>query len=177
MPAEAIVMDSSVGALWVVVLIIGAIVFLDLLGVAELLGTEGPAGQKGEQGPRGEQGLQGPQGEQGPEGEPGPEGPAGFGAPDYDSGWRSVSKGGGVNLNHGLSTTSLLVYLVGKGQTTGDVNQIAIGTTDLIASDSYGALWTLPDKDTIQVMRAGADQAYEQFRVMIWKIPSVRTSS
>ena len=66
----------------VIVLLLGAIVFLDLLGVVELLGDEGPPGAKGDQGP------QGPEGPPGPQGEQGEEGPKGLGDPDYDSGWK-----------------------------------------------------------------------------------------
>jgi len=88
-------MDGSVGALWVVVIILGAIAFLDLLGVVELLGTEGPPG---------------PQDPEGPQGSRGEKGDAGIGEPDYDSGWKGLTQGGALNLDHDLFSTNMLVY-------------------------------------------------------------------
>jgi hypothetical protein len=163
-----ITMDSSVGALWVVVLILGAIVFLDLLGVVELLGTEGPPGEKGDMGP------QGPEGPPGPQGEQGEEGPKGLGDPDYDSGWKTVTQGEHTTLTHGLSSTNLLVYLTGKSAINNRVNQYGIGLPNGLSddSDSFGAFWSLPDGDTIRVVRGKMDFGFNQFRVQIWKLPT-----
>ena len=161
-------MDSSVGALWVIVLLLGAIVFLDLFGVVELLGDEGPPGEKGDAGP------QGPEGPPGPQGEQGDEGPKGLGDPDYDSGWKTVAQGEQAFLTHGLSSTNLLVYLTGKGKNTGYVNQYGIGLPNGLSddTDSFGAFWALPDGNTIRIIRGQWDVGFDQFRVQIWKLPT-----
>ena len=136
---------------------------LGIQGVAGPEGLQGPKGDKGDtgsQGPKGDTGDTGPEGpkgdtgEQGLQGEVGPEGPAGgFGAPDYDSGWRNITVA--YNITHNLGTQDILIYLIAKNE---DGNIISRAHSFWIADDN-----------TLQIVRA-PDNPYPTFRALIWKI-------
>jgi hypothetical protein len=158
-------------------------------------GPEGPQGMQGEQGPQGEQGLQGPQGEQGPEGpqgEQGPEGPQGepglgvepgfLVAPAYDSGWISNwTDWEGlhlINLTHGLNTTEVFVYVVGRFNQTIDVfenesiHQFAYGWSFAgLGAGPYGVFWVLTENE-IAIYKGSAFEGIDWYevRIRIWKI-------
>ena len=118
------------------------------------------------QGPKGDKGDMGPQGEQGPQG---PEGPAGvftvenlsglLPAPAYDSGW-VFSNSTVITLNHGLGTTEVFVYMIGKGNDQWGITNTAIGL--------YIQWWNLT---ATEITVYGGIDAAPYVRVMIWKIP------
>jgi hypothetical protein len=92
-------------------------------------------------------------------------------APAYDSGWINISAGGGKTLNHNLNTTRLLVYFIGYTSiptNEGAINQMGYGG---FTRNHYGAYWCELNDTTIDVRRESGDQRWEQFRVMIWRIP------
>ena len=165
-------MEKHVLALWVVVAVLAAIQLMGILGVVQLgkegpQGPEGPQGEQGEEGAQGPQGLQGPEGPQGEIGPQGPQGEKGFGMPDFDSGWKTVEQGSYLDIEHGLGTTRLLVYMVGKSVYGGFVNQGGTG------SAAQGAYWLLRSDDVVRVVRSMTDNTYSEVRVYIWKIPLV----
>jgi hypothetical protein len=158
-------------------------------------GPEGPQGAQGEQGPQGEPGLQGPQGEQGlqgPQGEQGPEGPQGepglgvepsfLVAPAYDSGWISNWTDWEdiylINLTHGLNTTEVFVYVVGRlNQTIGvfeneSIHQFAYGWLFVgLGAGPYGVFWVLTENE-IAIYKGSAFEGidWHEVRIRIWKI-------
>lgn len=100
-------------------------------------------------GPQGEQGPAGPTGATGPQGPTG-----GFGAPDYDSGWNTVTVA--ADLTHNLGTQEILVYLYARNSGGGIVN---------------GQLnWWIVDDNTLQIIRPVDSGLSEEYRVLIWKI-------
>lgn len=111
-------------------------------------GPQGLQGETGPQGPQGETGLQGPQGEQGPEGPPGEPGlgvePGFLVAPAFDSGWVgnwTLDEFYVINLTHGLNTTEVFVYAVGRFENE-SIHQFAYGLL-LEAFGGYGVFWGL----------------------------------
>jgi hypothetical protein len=158
-------------------------------------GPEGPQGVQGEQGPQGEPGLQGPQGEQGPQGpqgEQGPEGPQGepglgvepgfLVAPAYDSGWVSNwTEWEGIyliNLTHGLNTTEVFAYVVGRLNQTigvfknGSIHQLAYGWLFAgLGAGPYGVFWVLTENE-IAIYKGSAFEGidWHEVRIRIWKI-------
>lgn len=153
----------------------------------------GPQGPKGDTGPRGSIGPQGDEGEKGETGDigpQGPEGPPGLGvepgyvvAPAFDSGWVSNWTDVGedflwqLNLTHGLNTTDVFVYMLGRLNSTmgflnGSVHQfgygLIVGATGLGAD---GAFWVLTEND-ILIFRGYPDDfvSWHEVRVMIWRI-------
>ena len=79
------------------------------------------------QGPQGDTGSQGPQGIQGPQGEPGLGVEPGFlVAPAYDSGWFLADLGQWNTFYHGLNTTELFVYVIGR-EASWDIHQFNYG--------------------------------------------------
>jgi len=144
-------------------------------------GDTGPQGPQGETGPQGEQGIQGIQGvkgdegDEGPQGIQGPEGPQGepglgvepgfLVAPAYDSGWISnwtdwegISF---INLTHGLNTTEVFVYVIGRlNQTTdsvfenGSIHQFAYGWLFVgLGAGPYGVFWVTHRKRNSDLQR------------------------
>ena len=143
-------------------------------------GPQGPQGLQGETGPQGETGLQGPQGEQGPQGPQGPQGEPGLGvepgflvAPAFDSGWVgnwTLDEFYFINLTHGLNTTEVFVYVIGRFENE-SIHQFAYGLL-LEAFGGYGVFWVLTENE-IQIYRMEPDDApwaWLEVRVMIWKI-------
>lgn len=145
-------------------------------------GDTGPAGPQGPKGDRGDTGQTGPQGIQGVQGIQGPSGlgvePGFLVTPAYDSGWVNLTTTTTV-LTHGLETTDVFVYMIGRGP-TGIIHQYAYGTDygrNIGGSDTdLGAWWGDLTQSTITIYRATGDFWYysiyhwEQARIMIWKI-------
>lgn len=132
-------------------------------------GPAGPKGETGEQGPKGEQGIQGQKGETGPQGPPG-----GLGSPDFDSGWTSISPGQVITLNHNLGTDNVLIFLYGRPvgglphiQYLGGESYATLGV-----ESNLGAYWFGLDQNSVQVTRWAQDYNWEQFRLLVWKLPS-----
>jgi len=101
----------------------------------------------------------------------------GLGAPDYDSGWQSLSFGQQLYLTHNLNTTDLLVYFIGRYE-SGYMwtHQYSFGGQydSNYGMGHHGAWWAAED-NTIILYRAAHDfqsgQPWNHVRVMIWKIP------
>jgi len=169
-------------------------------GPQGLQGVQGDPGPQGEQGPQGIQGIQGPkgdkgdtgpegpQGEQGPEGPEGPQGEPGLGvepgflvAPAYDSGWvGNWTDWEGIhliNLTHGLNTTEVFVYAVGRLNQTIDVfkneriHQFAYGWFFIGFGEPYGVFWVLTENE-IAIYKGNAFEGidWHEVRIRIWKI-------
>ena len=151
-----------------------------LSGPAGPEGPEGPRGPKGSSGIQGITGVPGPEGPVGPVGPPGPQGvegplgergPAGgWGAPDYDSGWVSVSPGDTVRLQHGLGL-EVFVYILGKHPTP-FTHQVYMGSEKYNQTGKMyeeGVLWK-NFGPYIQVKRMNDDTLYTQIRVYVWRI-------
>jgi hypothetical protein len=102
----------------------------------------------------------------------------GFGAPDYDSGWIVINPGTNVNVTHNLGTENLIVYLNGRYKSnledvTWIYHQTNFGTNIFLVNEEWvqrGAQWR-SDENSILVFREYTDEYWEQFRVIIWKIP------
>jgi len=102
----------------------------------------------------------------------------GFGSPDYDSGWIVINPGTNVNLTHNLGTGNLLVYLNGRYKSNLEdmrwiYHQTNFGTNIFFLDEEWvqrGAQWR-SDENSILVFREYTDEYWEQFRVIIWKIP------
>jgi hypothetical protein len=92
-----------------------------------------------------------------------------LGKPDYDSGWTAIAQGANVHFNHGLGTTEVLVYVIGKCPGFG-IHQLYYGL-DYYDVVDRGICWWNLDTNGINVIRGQTDTAYEQVRVMLWKIP------
>jgi hypothetical protein len=140
-------------------------------GATGATGATGPKGATGDQGPQGEQGIQGVQGEKG---ETGPQGsPGGLTSPDFDSGWRSIDQGQTIALNHNLGTDKVLIFLYGK-DSAGFMHIQYLGG-EIVKSDStwyyYGATWWSLTQNNVLVTRLADDNAWNQFQLLMWKIP------
>ena len=106
----------------------------------------------------------------------------GLGAPDYDSGFISISMGGSVTLEHSLGSTNLMVYLTAYTEE----NYYSYPYVEHIAfiggdhhKDEYntnyklGAYWGISGPNHIVVKRLGGFgicDPWQYFRVRIWKI-------
>ena len=141
-------------------------------GVTGDVGPRGSIGLTGSQGATGETGAQGIQGVKGDTGDTGATGATeGFGAPDYDSQWRTI--GPGITLNLGtLPTSNVLVYMIGKqtGVWTYD-HQIHYGGEIVLGSDGFdyqGVYWRINPDNVLVVHRWSADQYWQQVRVRVW---------
>ncbi len=155
-------------------------------------GETGPQGEQGEQGQQGIQGIQGPEGDKGDQGEQGPQGPQGepglgvepgfLVAPAFDSGWVDnwTANGGTgldlINITHGLNTTDVFVYVIGKWEEGNDtyIHQFAYGGLAGGIISGLGVFWVLTENE-IWVFRF-PDSATDLFpwvevRIMIWQIP------
>jgi hypothetical protein len=134
------------------------------------------------QGPQGEPGPMGPPGEPGPQGAPGPEGepgPMGILNPNYDSGWILIPDTGSgadlLNIEHGLGTQNIFVYMVGR-DTWGFVHQGSFGGYVDIADRDTGAYWIATDGDSITVWRKQSDDPWgaprwHEVRLLVWVLP------
>jgi len=133
------------------------------VGATGLRGATGTQGATGEEGIQGETGLQGPKGDTG---DIGPMGPAGgFGDPDYDSGWISLTLGDFTDFTHNLGQEdNLFVYIYGRNYDLGYWWYI---------QDSFYISWLTLDENTISVYRLSTDSQYQQARMLIWKIDEV----
>jgi len=163
-------------------------------GIQGLIGPQGPQGVTGPQGihgPQGTQGATGTEGDKGDTGDVGPQGiqgiqgiqgPAGgFGAPDYDSGWVSLSSQENGYFAHNLGTEdNLLVYICGRAMYLGQwvYHQDYLGTDSFLSGEDYimfGASWFTVSENEIGVVRGNADLSWEQCRVYIWQIEEQTT--
>jgi len=112
---------------------------------------------------------------------------AGFNAPDYDSDWVAIDQGGSVEVSHNLGTTNLLVYLIGEHDDN-YTHQYAYGGNEehyieyeivpgefyYDAAEKYGTLgawWRTDGEDRILVFRPDHDDQWNEFRVLIWRLP------
>jgi hypothetical protein len=95
---------------------------------------------------------------------------AGFGSPDYDSGWNSIEAGEELTLPHGLTTTDdLFVYMIGR-YFDGLTNQLYYGLC-YWGQYEVGCGWTI-DETNIYVIRGEVDVHWDEVRVYIWRINS-----
>jgi hypothetical protein len=92
--------------------------------------------------------------------------------PDYDSGWLDLNQSRHRTLVHGLNTTDVFVYMIGKYSDTETpyIHQRDYGGTIGVLT-SYGAYWYDLTAMTISVQRYNQDTNWNYARVMIWKIP------
>jgi hypothetical protein len=112
---------------------------------------------------------------------------AGFNAPDYDSDWLAIDQGDSVEVNHSLGTTNLLVYLIGEFDDN-YTHQYAYGGNEeryieyeIVPGEYYydavekygtlGAWWRTDGEDRILVFRPDHDDQWNEFRVLIWRLP------
>jgi hypothetical protein len=101
-----------------------------------------------------------------------------FGTPDYDSGWTSINPGTSVNVTHNLGTGNVQVYLYGRYKSNWEdmrwiYHQADFGTNIFWMDEEWvqrGVRWW-SDENWIVVFREYTDESWEQFRVIIWKIP------
>lgn len=95
-----------------------------------------------------------------------------LGKPDYDSDWISINKGDTATLYHNLTTTNVLVYIVGKysDYSTPYIHQKDYGST-VSGLNRYGAVWHDLTETSIKVDRESTDSNWQYIRVMIWKVP------
>ena len=95
-----------------------------------------------------------------------------LGTPDYDSGWFDISNGGQVIKTHNLSTTNVLVFMVGKYSNSSSpyIHQRFYGGEETWPN-YWGAYWLDLTETTIRVVRQAQDVLWNNVRVMIWKIP------
>jgi hypothetical protein len=93
-----------------------------------------------------------------------------LGKPDYDSGWTAIAQGTNKHFNHGLGTTDILVYVIGKNGGSG-INQLFYGLDYNSYDAVQGLCWWNLDTNGIDVIRGINDATYAQVRVMLWKIP------
>lgn len=172
-------------------------------------GPRGLKGSQGETGPQGLEGLPGTDGSNGTDGksayqiwldegnvgkeldflesltgEPGLGVEPGFlVTPAYDSGWLQNwtidDLGYSINLTHGLRTTEVFVYVIGRlNETTkpfenGSIHQFAYGWLFYpgLGGDFQGVFWVLTDSNII-LYRGVPDNEYSwsEVRVMLWKM-------
>ena len=148
-----------------------------------ILYAKGPKGDKGDTGDTGATGATGATGPKGDTGPTGLQGSRGFGNPDYDSGWVEMPgdrfdpaspPNAPVTLTHGVGTTNLVVYLVGKNR-DGIIHQVQNG---YVGSSSpglyYGIRWYNLTDSAITIYRGDDDSnsyfCWDYARVMLWKI-------
>jgi hypothetical protein len=95
-----------------------------------------------------------------------------IGAPDADSGWLSMTQGQERIFEHNLSTTDVLVYMIGKYSDSASpyIHQIQYGA-DNLATTVAGARWYDLTATSIRVEREPNDNNWKFIRLFIWKIP------
>lgn len=156
-----------------------------LQGQMSLLTDPWIEGQPGPRGYNGSQGEQGPEGPEGPQGDIGPIGPSGgFGAPDYDSGWTTLTAGSWTGFSdYTLETDDCIVYLYGRFD---DPFVVEPNPDDWVYHQYYlggevyyvdgvvyrtGCLWDSTDiSESLEVKRYEEDTYWEEVRVLIWAI-------
>jgi hypothetical protein len=97
-------------------------------------------------------------------------------APDYDSGWFSISQDQAITKTHNLGTVNCLVDIQGK--ITGDVHEIHqtfIGIcyswdSGISANKQWGFQWYGLTTTQIAVYRGPNDDYAEQIKVRMWKL-------
>jgi hypothetical protein len=111
----------------------------------------------------------------------------GFNTPDYDSNWVPIDQGESVEVNHNLGSTNLFVYLVGEYDDN-YTHQYAYGgneehytEVETIPGEFYygtvekvgtlGAWWRTDGQDRVIVTRPSHDDHWQEFRVLIWRLP------
>jgi len=167
-----------------IVIAILASSLLSSVVASQYLILQGPKGEKGDKGETGTQGTQGIQGMPGIQGIQGRAANYTIGnlsgwvqAPAYDSGWLSNWTEDvalyclRINVTHGLNTTELLVYMIGRDQ-SGNIHHRGYGNE---GSTYVGAFWSLPSKNQVNIFRARNDDIntlypWTEVRVMLWKI-------
>lgn len=94
--------------------------------------------------------------------------------PAFDSGWLSIEVGEIMDIEHGLGTTEILVYMVGRNRLN-HVHQKDYGSDDWRISNGdlmrNGASWAAREENFIEVHRLQEDGLWEEVRVLIWKLP------
>lgn len=90
-------------------------------------------------------------------------------APAYDSGWINVTKGTSIDLEHGLGTTELFVYVLQK-YPIGLINQIGVNEPG-----EHGVQWWSYSTVLRLIRGVSTTDASDSIRVMIWKIPDSST--
>lgn len=147
----------------------------------------------GPQGPQGPKGDKGATGEQGPQGEPGLPGlgvePGFLVAPAFDSNWQGNWTTGTImgldliNITHGLNTTELVVYVLGRWEFDNETYVHHFGYGGLItpgSSEGLGIFWVLRENE-IWILRfpdSATDLfAWVEVRVMLWKLTPLITPS
>ena len=92
--------------------------------------------------------------------------------PAYDSGWTNISQNQEVVFDHGLNTTSVFVYMIGRSNESASpyIHQIDYG-----GETNYGYRWGVNWYDltnmSIRVQRQISDTNWDQVRIYMWKIP------
>lgn len=99
-----------------------------------------------------------------------------LGMPDWNtSGWYGPLAFGDTVFNHdlnlNLTTTDVLVYMIGRKTLTGSIQQKDYGGWQQANGNWYGAYWYLLTENTITVHRHGNDGDWVYVRIFIWKIP------
>ena len=94
---------------------------------------------------------------------------AGFGPPDYDSGWVPIDAGDAMFLKHGLGTVEdLFVYVIGRSS-PGEFNHWHYGFSYSVGGEA-GLAWGI-DSTSVDIIRGFKDVYWEEVRVYIWRIP------
>jgi len=116
-------------------------------------------------------GTQGPPGPTGPTGPAGPEGTNWLQNPEYDSGWVSAGTGSTI-IPHLLGTQELFVYILGRYDSL--THQVRFGTDKFEFEGDFkewGMSWQTIDDDTLNIYVQLDEYAWEEVRVLIWKLP------
>jgi hypothetical protein len=94
-----------------------------------------------------------------------------LGTPDYDSGWTPIVPSSVITFVHGLGTTEVLVYVIGYESSLG-IHQIHYGGNGVWIGNSLndGLYWYKLTPNSIEVGREVNDGAWQEVRVIIWKI-------
>ena len=91
-----------------------------------------------------------------------------LGTPDYDSGWTPIAQGELTTFVHGLGTTEVIVYAIGRQ--VGYNNQYDIHQRDYGGNLDAGVYWNWLTENSIEVVRKSNDGTWSEVRVMLWKI-------
>ena len=92
-----------------------------------------------------------------------------LGTPDYDSGWTPIAQNSYNTFMHGLGTTEVLVYVIGR---LVDYNsQYNIHQRNYGGNLEAGVYWNKLTENGIEVVRNSNDGTWSEVRVMLWKIP------
>jgi hypothetical protein len=95
-----------------------------------------------------------------------------LGAPDYDSEWVVMPAGASSIFTHNLSTTNVLVYLLGKKNGISPyIHQKEYGGLMNTLGSQIGVYWYDLTATTLTVYRHAQGPSWNYVRVMVWKIP------